>query len=104
MMLSGVTVLVTALAVLAVIWILVLWGSRYFGPADHKNFIRWGVTGSRRFRFFPPPAWGEGSDREAIGVGGILDRTRFLRIPLTPTLSPQAGRGSSPPSLQLLQS
>ena len=35
MMLSGVTVLVTALATLAVIWILVLWGSRYFGPADH---------------------------------------------------------------------
>ena len=35
MMLSGLTVLVTALAVLAAIWILVLWGSRYFGPADH---------------------------------------------------------------------
>ncbi len=35
MMLSGVTVLVTALVTLAVIWILVLWGSRYFGPADH---------------------------------------------------------------------
>ena len=34
MMLSGVTVLVTAVAVLAVIWILVLWGSRYFGPKD----------------------------------------------------------------------
>jgi hypothetical protein len=36
MMLSGVTVLVTALAVLGVIWVLVLWGSRYFGSApDH---------------------------------------------------------------------
>jgi len=35
MMLSGVSVLVTALVTLAVIWILVLWGSRYFGPADH---------------------------------------------------------------------
>jgi len=35
MMLSGVSVLVTAFAVLIAIWILVLWGSRYFGPADH---------------------------------------------------------------------
>jgi hypothetical protein len=35
MMLSGVAVLVTAVVTLAVIWILVLWGSRYFGPADH---------------------------------------------------------------------
>jgi len=35
MMLSGVTVLVTAVATLAVIWVLVLWGSRYFGSADH---------------------------------------------------------------------
>ena len=34
-MLSGVSVLVIAIATLAVIWILVLWGSRYFGPADH---------------------------------------------------------------------
>ena len=34
-MLSGVSVLVTAVVTLAVIWILVLWGSRYFGPADH---------------------------------------------------------------------
>jgi hypothetical protein len=35
MMLSGVSVLALAVAVLVVIWILVLWGSRYFGPADH---------------------------------------------------------------------
>jgi hypothetical protein len=35
MMLSGVAVLVTAIVTLVVIWILVLWGSRYFGPADH---------------------------------------------------------------------
>jgi hypothetical protein len=35
MMLNGVEVLGLALTVLAVIWILVLWGSRYFGPADH---------------------------------------------------------------------
>lgn len=34
-MLSGVSVLGTAIGTLAVIWILVLWGSRYFGPADH---------------------------------------------------------------------
>ena len=34
MMLSGLTVLATALAVLAVIWILVLWGSRYFGSTN----------------------------------------------------------------------
>jgi len=35
MMLSGISVLGSAIATLAVIWILVLWGSRYFGPADH---------------------------------------------------------------------
>lgn len=35
MMLSGISVLGTAISVLIVIWILVLWGSRYFGPADH---------------------------------------------------------------------
>jgi hypothetical protein len=35
MMISGATVLFAALAILVVIWILVLWGSRYFGPADH---------------------------------------------------------------------
>lgn len=35
MMLSGVSVLGTSISVLIVIWILVLWGSRYFGPADH---------------------------------------------------------------------
>jgi hypothetical protein len=35
MMLSGVSVLGTSIAVLVCIWILVLWGSRYFGPADH---------------------------------------------------------------------
>ena len=31
-MLNGVAVLVAALAILVVIWIAVLWGSRYFGP------------------------------------------------------------------------
>jgi hypothetical protein len=35
MMLSGISVLGTAIAVLVVVWIVVLWGSRYFGPADH---------------------------------------------------------------------
>jgi hypothetical protein len=35
MMLSGISVLGTSIAVLVAIWILVLWGSRYFGPADH---------------------------------------------------------------------
>jgi len=35
MMLSGISVLGLALAVLVVIWCLVLWGSRYFGSADH---------------------------------------------------------------------
>ena len=35
MMLSGVSVLGISIAVLIVIWILVLWGSRYFGSADH---------------------------------------------------------------------
>jgi hypothetical protein len=35
MMLSGISVLGTAFAILIVTWILVLWGSRYFGPADH---------------------------------------------------------------------
>jgi hypothetical protein len=32
-MLNGVMVLVAAVGTLAVIWILVLWGSRYFGSA-----------------------------------------------------------------------
>ena len=34
-MLSGVMVLASALAILVVIWILILWGSRYFGPEHH---------------------------------------------------------------------
>ena len=34
-MLSGVAVLGVALAILFAIWIAVIWGSRYFGPADH---------------------------------------------------------------------
>lgn len=34
-MLTGVTVLAVSLAVLVVIWILILWGSRYFGPENH---------------------------------------------------------------------
>jgi hypothetical protein len=35
MMLGGATVLGVSLGILLVIWIAVLWGSRYFGPADH---------------------------------------------------------------------
>jgi hypothetical protein len=35
MILGGTTVLFAALAILVVIWLIVLWGSRYFGPADH---------------------------------------------------------------------
>ena len=31
-MLDGATVLVTSVVVLAVLWIIVLYGSRYFGP------------------------------------------------------------------------
>jgi hypothetical protein len=34
-MLSGATVLLVALVIFAVIWIAVLWGSRYFGPEHH---------------------------------------------------------------------
>jgi hypothetical protein len=34
-MLSGVMVLAASLAIFVVIWILILWGSRYFGPQDH---------------------------------------------------------------------
>ena len=34
-MLSGVMVLASALAILVVIWSLILWGSRYFGPEHH---------------------------------------------------------------------
>jgi len=35
-MLSGVAVLAVAMAILLIIWIAVLWGSRYFGSApDH---------------------------------------------------------------------
>ena len=35
MMLSGVTVLAVSLAILALIWLAVIWGSRYFGPENH---------------------------------------------------------------------
>ena len=38
----------------------------------------------------PLPVYGERSDRKAIRVRGFLRR----KLPLTPTLSPQAGRGS----------
>jgi hypothetical protein len=34
-MLNGVAVLAVAMEILIVIRIAVLWGSRYFGPADH---------------------------------------------------------------------
>ena len=34
-MLNGVAVLACSLAIFAMIWMIVLWGSRYFGPADH---------------------------------------------------------------------
>jgi len=34
-MLSGATVLLVALVIFVVIWIAVLWGSRYFGPEHH---------------------------------------------------------------------
>jgi len=36
MMLSGVSVLAVGVTVLVAIWLLVLWGSRYFGsPPEH---------------------------------------------------------------------
>jgi hypothetical protein len=34
-MLDGVSVLAAAFGVFVLIWIVILWGSRYFGPADH---------------------------------------------------------------------
>jgi hypothetical protein len=34
-MLNGVAVLVVALVIFILIWIAVLWGSRYFGPEHH---------------------------------------------------------------------
>jgi hypothetical protein len=35
-MLNGISVLGASLAILVVIWIMVLWGSRYFGsPPEH---------------------------------------------------------------------
>jgi len=34
-MLSGLWVLAGAFGIFVMIWILILWGSRYFGPADH---------------------------------------------------------------------
>jgi hypothetical protein len=34
-MLNGASVLLVALAIFVVIWIAVLWGSRYFGPEHH---------------------------------------------------------------------
>jgi len=32
MMLDGTSILVAALIIIAAIWVVVLWGSRYFGP------------------------------------------------------------------------
>jgi cobaltochelatase CobN len=46
----------------------------------------------------PLPACGERSDREAIRVRGILHESSSSKEPLTPTLSPQAGRGRSAPA------
>jgi len=43
----------------------------------------------------PLPACKEKSDREAIRVRGVSASLSFWNRPLTPTLSPQAGRGSS---------
>jgi hypothetical protein len=34
-MLSGAMVLLIALGIFSLIWILILWGSRYFGPEHH---------------------------------------------------------------------
>jgi hypothetical protein len=34
-MLSGLSVLAGAFGIFILIWILVLWGSRYFGPEHH---------------------------------------------------------------------
>jgi hypothetical protein len=34
-MLDGLAVLAAALAIFVLIWILILWGSRYFGPEHH---------------------------------------------------------------------
>jgi hypothetical protein len=34
-MITGVGMLGVALAFFVLIWLVVLWGSRYFGPADH---------------------------------------------------------------------
>jgi hypothetical protein len=34
-MLDGLSVLAAALGIFVLIWIIILWGSRYFGPADH---------------------------------------------------------------------
>jgi len=35
MMLNGVQMLAAAFGIFILIWIAVLWGSRYFGPTDH---------------------------------------------------------------------
>jgi hypothetical protein len=34
-MLDGLTVLAGAFGIFALIWVLILWGSRYFGPEHH---------------------------------------------------------------------
>lgn len=34
-MLSGLSVLASAFGIFVLIWIVILWGSRYFGSADH---------------------------------------------------------------------
>ena len=70
-------------------------------PALEFDPTRW--NHSRGLLRSPLPACGERSDREAVRVRGTLHK-RKLKLPLTPTLSPQAGRGSSLPSLLLFQS
>src|SRR4051812_38561473 len=62
--------------------------------------IRVPARGSERARHgLPPlPACGERSTREARRMRGALHDLCPSRIPLTPTLSPHAGRGGAPSS------
>ena len=47
--------------------------------------------------FLLPVQRGEGGEdrRDEPGEGLFFELTSFLKLPLTPTLSPQAGRGSA---------
>ena len=66
--------------------------------AVHGTLVHDGTFGTRRGLRHLAPLAGRGSARAKRdpGEGGSSRERRSRRVPLTPTLSPQAGRGRSP--------